>query len=169
MKGTRILRASQPKGVFEQVIVGDTSKPGTCMEIVPSTEPVGGDYQYKAYGTQAASGDQYVTADGNRKAIAVLLENDAEDLTYDDAYTANDRGTIYWPANGEKLNMLVANVAGTGDTFIIGQEMMLDDGTGKLVTASSPEACPFTILETVSTALTADAHKLCRFNGEGGA
>ena len=169
MKGTRILIASPTRGVYEDVIVGDTSKPGTVMEMKPATEPIGNLFTYRAYGTQAASGGNFVSNDGDRKAIAVLLEKDDEAKIYSDAYVANDRGRVYFPATGEELNMLVANIAGTGDAFAIGDELMVNDGDGKLIACDSDaEAHPFTVRETVA-ALAADAWVRCRFNGEGGA
>ena len=169
MKGTRILISSPSRGFFEHVYITGVPEPGVCMEIKPSTEPVGGLFNYQMYGTQAASGEQYISASGNRKAVAILMEKDDVGGIYSRAYVANEIGRIYWPAMGEQFNIVVANVSGTGDTFIIGQEMMLEDGTGQLVTGSSSEACPFTMLETVATALTVDTRKWVRFNGECGA
>ena len=170
MKGTRILVTSKPRGVFEDVYVVGTPKPGVVMEIEPSVEPVGGIFHYAVYGTQGGSSGQYVSADGNRKAIAILLEKDQEGGTYNTAYADDEMGRVYWPAMGEQFNMIFEVVSGTPDTFIIGEEMMVDDGTGKLLTAtSSVEAHPFTCLETETTALAADEWKWVRFNGEGGA
>jgi hypothetical protein len=170
MKGSRIIVTSRPRGVFEEVVITGTPKPGTVMEIKPATEPVGNVFNYQAYGTQAASGGKFVTNDGDRKAIAILLENDQEGKTYDDAYAANDRGKVYYPAPGETFNMIFQVQSGTGDTFAIGDEMMVDDGTGKLIAADSDaEAHPFTCLETEDTALAADELKWVRFNGAGGA
>lgn len=169
MKGTRILITSKPRGVFEDVFVVGTPKPGTVMEIEPTTEPLNGIFHYAVYGTQAASSGQYVSNDGDRKAIAILVEKDQEGKIYSDSYVDDDMGRVYWPAMGEQVNMLVEDVAGTGDDFAIGEEMMVDDGTGKLLTADSDaEAHPFTALETV-TDPTADHWIHCRFNGEGGA
>ena len=170
MKGTRILVTSKPRGVFEEVIIVGTPKPGTVMEIDAAVEPIGNVFTYQAYGTTAASGGNYVAADGNKKAIAVLLENDHEGKTYDDAYAAGDRGKVYYPAMGEQFNMIVQVQSGTGDTFAIGDEMMVDDGTGKLLACDSDaEAHPFTNLETEATPLDADEWKWVRFNGAGGA
>lgn len=174
MKGTRILITSKPRGVFEDVYVTGTPKPGTLMEITPATEPIGNVFNYSIYGTTAASGGNFVSADGDRKAIAVLLEKDQEGKTYDDAYVSGDMGRVYFPAMGEHINMIFAVVAGTGDTFAIGDEMMAsnaaDASLGKLIAADSDaEAHPFTCLETEATALAADELKWCRFNGEGGA
>jgi len=170
MKGTRVVIASPMRGVVEHCYITGTPKPGTCMEIKPATEPVGGVFNYQAYGTQAASGGKFVGADGNRKAVAVLLEKDQEAGIYSDAYAAGDLGRVYYPVMGEWLNVLFANVAGTSDTLAIGDEFMIDDGTGKLMAVDSDaEAHPFTCLETVATALTADTMIWCRFNGAGGA
>lgn len=169
MKGTRILVTAKPGGVFEDVYVVSTPKPGTCMEIEPAIEPVGNVFSYACYGTQAASSDKFVTGDGNRKAVAVLLEKDDEGRIYSTAYADGEMGRIYWPRMGEQLNMILEDVSGTGETFAIGDELMIDDGTGKLLAVSSPEAAPFTLLETVSTAPTADHVRWCRFNGECGA
>lgn len=169
MKGTRILVTSKPRGVFEDVYITGTPKPGVVMEIVPSTEPVGGLFNYAVYGTQAASGGQYVSNDGDRKAIAILLEYDQEGGIYSRSYVTGELGHIYWPAMGEQFNMILEDVAGTGDDFVIGEELMVDDGTGKLLTADSDaEAHPFTNLET-TTDPTADHWNWTRFNGEGGA
>lgn len=169
MKGTRILVTSKPRGVFEDVYITGTPKPGTVMEITPSTAHVGGLFNYAVYGTTAGSSGQYVSNDGDRKAIAILLEQDQEADIWSTAYVTGDLGRVYWPAMGEQFNMLVEDVSGTGDDFIIGEEMMVDDGTGKLLTAdSNAEAHPFTALEAV-TDPTADHWIWCRFNGEGGA
>ena len=169
MKGTKILLASPTRGVTEQIIVSGTPKPGTCMEMVPATEPVGGLFSYAVYGTQAASGGNFVAADGNKKAVAVLLEKDQEAKIYSDAYATGDRGRVYFPIPGEELNMLFENQSGTADAFAIGDEAMIDDGTGKLLAVDSDaEAQPFTVRET-KAALTADAWIRCRFNGTGGA
>ncbi|KKN70643.1 hypothetical protein LCGC14_0429160 [marine sediment metagenome] len=169
MKGTRILVTSKPRGVFEDVYVVGTPKPGTIMEIEPTTAEVGGLFHYAVYGTQAASSGQYVSNDGDRKAIAILLEYDQQGGIYSRSYVDDELGRIYWPVMGEQFNILVEDVAGTGDDFAIGEEMMVDDGTGKLLTAdSNAEAHPFTALEVV-TDPTADHWIWCRFNGEGGA
>ena len=170
MKGTRILGTTKPRGVWENAYIIGTPKPGTMMELVPATEPVGNVFSYAPYGTQAASGGQFVSADGDKKVIAVLMEKDDEGKTFDDAYVSGDIGRIYFPLPGERLNMLFQNQAGTSDVFAIGDEMMADDSTGKLIAAGADvEAHPFTCLETVAAALTADAHEWCRCNGEGGA
>jgi len=169
MKGTRILVSSPTRGVYEDIHVVGTPKPGTLMEIEPTTAPIGGRFSYAAYGTTTYDNGDFVENDGDRKVIAVLLEKDQEGDTYDDAYADDDLGRIYFPAPGEQLNMRVENQGGTGDSFAIGDELMADNGTGKLLACDTDaEAHPFTVLEVVA-ALTADACVWCRFNSAGGA
>ena len=167
MQGTKIVATENPRGYYEAVTVVGTPKPGTVMAML-STAPVQGVYSWEPYGTTAASGGNGVAADGNRKVIAVLVEKFWEGKTYNDAYVTGDMGRVYFPLPGDKLNMLLENQGGTGDSFAIGDELMVDDGTGKLLACDSDaEAQPFTVLETVA-ALTADAHAFVRFNGSGG-
>lgn len=171
MKGTRILITSKPRGVFEDVYVTGTPKPGTMMEIDPAVAAIGGIFRYQVAGTEAGSSGQYMTEDGDKKCIAVLLEKDQEAGTYDTSYVAGDLGRLYYPAMGEQLNARVGDVSGTGDDYIIGTELMIDENTnvGMLMPADSDaEAHPFTCLEA-STDVTAEWLAWCRFNGAGGA
>lgn len=168
MKGTRIIVTSRPRGVYEDVFVVGTPKPGTVMEI-NNTAQVGNVFSYSVYGTFAHDTGQGIENDGDRKAIAILLEKDQESAIYSDAYVTGDMGRVYYPAMGEQFNMLVEDVSGTGDDFFISEEMMVDDGTGKLLTADgNAQAHPFTCMEVVTDPL-ADHWMWCRFNGEGGA
>lgn len=170
MKGTRIIVTGPMarRGVFEDIFVSGTPKPGTVMELLV-TAPVQNKFTYGVYGVTGASSGQGVSNDGDRKAIAILVEKDDEAKTFDDAYVTGDQGRVYFPAMGETFNMLIEDVAGTGDDFAVAEELMVDNGTGKLLTADSDaEAHPFTCLETVTNPL-ADHHTWCRFNGEGGA
>ena len=148
-----------PRGKFEQVIVSGTPKPGTILQVAAATEPVNGNFTYEVY-NQAADGNN--PSGGH----AILLEDSLQGKLDSDAYVTGTLGMVYFPLPGEDVRCLVANVAGTGDTFAIGDKMIVDDGTGKLVaTTGSPEQEPFTIMETKSTALTADTLVHCRYNG----
>jgi hypothetical protein len=170
MKGTRI-QVSHPggaaKGVqLEGVIAtGQTPKPGTVMEMT-ATALVGTLNTWTPYGVTAASGGNFVNADGDRKMIAILLE-DFDGGYYDTAYAAGDMCRIYIPQAGEEFNMILENQSGTGDAFTLGQELMVDNGTGKLLACDSDaESQPFHIMEAAS-ALTADAHNWVMFRGHG--
>ena len=168
MKGTKIIVSSHPRGVFEECTIVGTPKPGTVMELDDGVSAVGNVFSWAAYGTDAASGGNNVTNDGDRKIIAILLEKKHEGGDYNTAYAAGDRGYLYFPLMGETFNMILENQAGTGDAFTIGQELMVDDGTGKLLACdTNAEAHPFMCLETVS-ALTADAHAWVMFTGSAG-
>ena len=172
MKGTRI-QVSHPggaaKGIQMEGIIasGQTPKPGTVMEMT-ATAAVASFFCWTPYGVTAASGGNFVSADGDRKLIVILLENFKEGKIYSDAYAAGDHCYLYVPQAGEEFNMLLQNQSGTGDTFTLGQELMVDDGTGKLLACDSDaEAQPFHIMSAVSSALTADAHNWVMFRGHG--
>ena len=168
MKGTRIQASSPSRGVFENCIIQGTPKPGTVMELQPAVAPVGGMFTYQAYGTQAYDNGDFVENDGDRKVIAILLEKDDEGGIYSDAYADADIGRLYFPVMGEHFNMILANQSGTGDSFAIGDELMVDNGDGKLMACNTDaEAHPFTCLEVVA-ALTADGLGWVRFNGSAG-
>lgn len=153
--GTILVQAN-PRGVIESCIVSGTPKPGTCMTIKAATEPVGGIFTFEAYDRDA---------DGNRAEVAVLLEDETQGKLITDAYVSGTYGRVYYPLPGDKLQMLLKNIAGTGDSFAIGDLLIIDDGTGKLIaTTGSPEMESFRCRET-QAALTADLHVLCSYTG----
>jgi len=141
MKGNEIIVSAEPQGRFLEGIVSGTPSPGTVMQITAATEPVNGRHTWEAYNPGA---------DGNQRLIAVLLPDALQGNIYSDAYTSGDRCFLYCPIAGEELNMLVADVdTGTSDSFAIGDIMIVDDGTGKLIaTTGTPESEPFIIMET---------------------
>lgn len=164
-RGSSIIVNAQPRGVFEEVIVVGTPKPGTVMNIVRSTAAVNGRFSAEPAGTTAASGVQGMAADGNRLPICVLLEDSLQGKTADDAYVTGTQGRVYYPAPGEDLNMIVENQSGTTDDFVIGDKLIVDDGTGKLlISASTPESEPFICLETFSD-LAADRLTWVKYTG----
>jgi len=156
-KGTEIIVTANPRGVKAEGFVSGTPKPGTCMQVKAATEPVGGRHTWEVFNADA---------DGNRRIIAILLPKRLEGGLETAAYVDGDRCYLYFPLPGDMLNMLVANISGTSDTFGIGDLLMVDDGTGKLIASTgSPESEPFVMMETVSTALTADTLEWVMFTG----
>lgn len=143
----RILLTPYQNGRQIEGVIDGTPKPGTCMTIKAEVEPdSGGRLTWEAYNRDANS---------NRALFAVLLEN-FRGGDPSAAYVSGERGRLYFPLNGDELLMLVANIEGTGDAFTIGQYLIIENGTGKLLaTASSPEIEPFVVMET-KAALTAD-------------
>lgn len=145
-----IIVSPNPRGVFLEGIINGTPKPGTCV-----SQKSDGEYE-------AWNGG----ADGERDLVAILLEDRLQGGTVDDAYVSGTRCYMYVPAAGEEFLMLLANIAGTGDAFAIGDKLIIDDGTGKLIaTTGSPEMEPFKVREA-QTALTADTLVLCQYTGQ---
>lgn len=163
--GKKIQVSAHPKGHQESCTVIGTPKPGIIMDIVRPGVSGHGRWNYEPYGTTAASGVQGVTADGNRCAIAILLEDDEQGATYNDAYVSGRPGKIYFPIMGEEFNLWLQNQSGTADDFVVGDKLIVDDGTGQLlISAGSPESEPFIMLET-QTDLTADTLVWVKFTG----
>jgi len=157
-KGSGIIVSAQPRGVFTEGTLSGTPKPGTLMEKVPGTDIDGtGRFTYRVYqpGT-----------DGERRQVLVLLEDALQGKTATDAYTTGARIRMYTPVAGEELNVLKGDVAGTGDDFTIGQQLIIDTGTGKVIgTTGSPESEPFECNETI-TDPTADQLVWVTYTGQ---
>ena len=140
-KGNEIIVSAEPMGRFHEGIVHTALKPGTCVQIQAATEPIGGRFEWEAYNA---------AADGDQRLVAVLLPDSLQGKLATDAYVAGDRCFIYCPIAGEELNMLVTDLdTGTTEAFAIGDLLMIDDGTGKLVdTTGTPEMESFICMET---------------------
>ena len=156
-KGNNIIVSNNPRGRFMEGYVNAALKPGTVVQVDVS-EGLGDDGypDWEAY----APG-----TDGNQRAIAVLLEDKSAHAAATVAYASGARCQVYFPLPGEELNMLIADVAGTGDSHAFGETLIVDNSTGKLIaTTGSPESEPFQLWETLS-ALTADTLAHCLFTG----
>ena len=152
-KGNCIIVSAQPRGVFKEGYIVGTPKPGTCVVLEPgqTTPDDTGRFNYEPAGATAASGSIGMGADGDRIAIGVLLENTLEGKLATDAYATGDRVRIYFPLPGEDLNVLYQNQSGTADDVAIGQPLIVDDGTGKvLISAGTVESEPFAALEVIT-------------------
>lgn len=146
--GNGIIVSAEPKGVYLEGIITDTSKPGTMMEIVPATDAVAGEFSFRCY-QPGTSGDP--------RLIIILLPDELQGGLNTTAYTANTRGYLYCPLPGEIINILVKDIAGTGDTHAIGDRMYAETGSGKfLVQSTSANISQFTLVEKATTAFTAD-------------
>jgi len=144
-----ILVSGHPGGRFLGGIISGTPKPGTVMQIKSATEKVGGLFTYEVYNRDA---------DGDRPKgpIFILLEKKLIGQGVDSAYSDGETGHLYVPEEGDEFLMRLLDVSGTGDTHAIGEILMIDDGTGKLIaTTGTPETESFVCLETLA-APTAD-------------
>lgn len=151
MKGSRILVTGEPKGVFMEgyLTTSLTPKPGIIVNML-STAPVGGRFYWEPYGETGASGNNGVAADGDRRLMAVLLPDELQGRNYDTAYATGDRIFMYCPLPGEEMNVIFQNISGTGSDqdLGVGDQLMVDDGTGKLLVAdNNAESEPFISLE----------------------
>lgn len=156
-KGNTILIDLEPRGVFREGYIEGTPKPGTIMKVKPATAIDGtGRHTWIPYDEGA---------DGERTTIWVLLENKLEGKLFTDAYATGDRARFYAPLPGEHLNVLKGDVSGTADDFAVGDKLIVDDGTGKVIaTTGSPEAEPFIAMEAIVDPV-ADQLVWCEFTG----
>lgn len=146
-KGNEIIVSADPKGVFVEGIVVGTPKPGQCMYPTTAAE-VGGRKTYEPAGTTGSLG---MSADGDRIPILVLLADEMQGKSATDAYVSGSRIRMYAPAMGEELNVLYQNQSGTADDVAVGQKLMVDDGTGKiLLTTGGGVSEPFVSLSTIT-------------------
>lgn len=159
-RGNLIIVTADPKGQFEEgfVATGETFYPGMIVQRDASVALKGGRHTYKIYNRDA---------DGDHPAGAfwVVLGDIMQGHISSDSIAAGERCFLYAPRSGEELNLLVANIAGTADDHALGEILMVDDGTGKLVaTTGSPETEVAQLLEAI-TDPTADTLAWCQWSG----
>lgn len=153
MKGNRIILEGSPKGKFMECVISGTPKPGTFMEIVGSTAPVGGRFTFRAT----------TRNDGTKGPIVILKEDDIQGKRYSDAYVSGTVGFLYWPIAGEEFNAMYRYAPGTSTVSEenIGDLLEIDGATGMLqaVGSTGPThvSAPFYLLEHLGVALTANA------------
>lgn len=146
-KGNTIVLSVPPKGVMEGGIINDTSKPGTLMQIDTSVQV---DKHGRKTWIAAAPG-----ADGLLKgAYPVLMEDKKQGKAVTDAYVAGTECQLYFPLPGEDFNALCGEVAGTGNTYAIGDALELDAETGILVPYSATPQNVFAQCMEVVTQVT---------------
>src|SRR5207248_4401613 len=89
--------------------------------------------------------------DGKAAQIAVLEEDMLQGFTIGVAGVAGTLRKLYFPRRGEDINCLVGEVAGTGNTYAIGDRLILDAEDGLLVPESgSPQATIAVCCEVVT-------------------
>lgn len=159
-RGSEIIVSANPQGVFLEGTIYGTPKPGTVMQ-VKATALIGGRPVWQVYDT---------AGDGYPGMVAVLLPDSLQGGLATTAYATGTHCFLYCPIAGEELNMLVADVSGTGtsgsEAKAIGDILMVDDGTGKLVDDSSGLRKPFILLEAQAEPISADALLHCMYTGQ---
>lgn len=154
-RGNKVILSAHPAGKFAEGTIYGTPKPGIVLSIkTPFYE--GGWHLW----------EPFTPASGHKRLIAVLLEDDLLGGTLDTAFVSGTRCKIYYPQMGDELNMLIADLAGTGadNTHAALEQLMVQTATGKLIADSSGESEPFTLLEAVTTTTT-DAHAPVVYTG----
>lgn len=154
-RGNKVVISSPQCGKQFAGVVAGTPKPGTVMEIQTPFYR-GGVHLWRVYqpGT-----------DGERRVIAVLLEDDLQGFKLGDANVDDTMRQLYIPVEGDELNMLFLDVTGTADDHAALEMLIVDTGTGKLIaTTGSPESEPFQLLEAV-TDPAADFYAPCMYTG----
>lgn len=162
MLGNMIITTPEPRGRRFGAVISGNLLPGICVQIKAATEPdAGGNFTWEPYDKSGS---------GAPGLFGILDYDKQQGKTYLDAYVSGKHGFIYIPQPGETFNMLVADIAGTGATsdYAIGDLLMPQDGTGKLVDALLGTAQytirPFAVLETYND-MVADTLLHVMFNG----
>lgn len=163
MRGSKIIVTADPRGLRTEGTITDTSKPGTHMEIVPATAPVGGRFSWRCASTTS------VASAGAKSPKVILLENWVVGKIYSDAYAANERCFLYYPNAGDELNLILGDVSGTGDAAVaIGDFFGIDPTTtpGKLKRNSSYTSTPYHANEAYAAGLAADIWLWVTYRGD---
>jgi hypothetical protein len=161
-RGNRTIVTADPKGQFEEgyVATGQTFYPGMVVQVDASVALKGGRHTYGVYNRDAdgnmPAGPYYVVT-GELHLLVGL------DQTV--AYAAGERVSLYSPRAGEELNLLLLNVAGTADDHALGEILMVDDGTGKLIVTTGTPESECALLKEAVTDPTADTLAWCVWTG----
>jgi hypothetical protein len=147
-RGQTIVISECPRGVETagHGKTGETFYPGMIVQMDPSVSLIGNRHTFKIYNRDA---------DGNNPAGAFYVVREHAYRDIDQPYAANEMLNLYVPLPGEEVNLLLANIAGTGDDHTAGEILMVDDGTGKLIaTTGSPEREVAMLLEDITDPTT---------------
>lgn len=146
-RGNRIVVNPDAKGMYEwgYIAAGSTVLvPGTVWQRDPTVALKAGKHTYKVY-QPGADGENPL---GGYWVLTEDLYTGRDAAT---AYAAGDLVKFYSPRMGDELNLVVLNLAGTADDHALGEKMMLDHGTGKLiVTTGTPEDEVAELLEAIT-------------------
>ena len=85
--------------------------------------------------------------------VAILLPDGLRGQIATTAYVAGERCFMYCPVAGEEMNVLLQDVAGTADDFVVGDRLIVDDSTGKFLATTGTAADksePFVVLQAVT-------------------
>jgi hypothetical protein len=143
-RGQRIVVNPDAKGTYKWGYLATAEYPGTVFQVDPTVALKSGQHTLKVYqpGTDGENplGGYWVLVEDLMTARTTVTQ-----------YAAGEFAKFYSPRMGDELNLLVANLAGTADDHPLGEKMMLDTGTGKLiVTTGTPEDEVAVLLEAIT-------------------
>lgn len=147
-RGSLIVVTAGADGQYQEgkVAAGQTFYPGMVVQRDPSAALTMGKHTYKLY-DRAADGDRPA---GAFWVVTGNLER-GRSLPVTTAIVAGSWTEFYCPEAGDELNLLLGDVAGTGDSHTAGEILMVDDGTGCLVaTTGSPQTEVAQLLENIA-------------------
>jgi len=140
-RGSLIIVSGQPQGKFKAGLLGDSSVPGTIMQVkVGLAASANGQFTWIACNTGLA-GDSVVPS--------VLLGDQRDGLL---STTTPGNGTTIWmyvPIAGEEMNVLVGVAGGTANYLTIGERLMINGSSGVLILATGT-IMQWIVLELVS-------------------
>lgn len=141
-RGNRIVVNPDARGHYEWGFLASAEKPGTVMQIDPTVAIKAGKHTWKVF-TRDADGDR------PRGPFAVLVEDVYNGVQATTAYASGDFAKLYFPADGDEMNLLFLNQSGTADDIALGDLLIVDSGTGKVFKTTG------TVETEVATALEA--------------
>lgn len=153
MLGSRIVVSSAPKGMFMEVVISGTPKPGTMMQFKIGTAFDGGNRPtFEVYNPGG---------DGFPDDVAILTDDGPHSnlgRDFDTAFADGDRGMLYFPIPGDELNVRRSDITGTGspaEDISVGEKLLIVSGTGfvspvAIGLANSPAYKPFRAMEAIT-------------------
>jgi hypothetical protein len=143
-RGNRVVVNPDAKGAYEWGYVATAEYPGTIMQLDPSVALKAGKHTWVPYSRDA---------DGNhpKGPFAVIVEDLYQGKAATAAHVAGEICKMYIPLPGDEINLLFGNAAGTADDIALGDILMVDSGTGKVVeTTGTPETEVAVALEAIT-------------------
>jgi hypothetical protein len=128
MRGNDIVVSGNPRGVFLEGTLLDSSLPGTIMEMDPNTAFIGGEPGRIASAPGTA---------GEAVLMAVLINDNLDGLPATSGQATGTRCRLYVPISGEDCNVLVGEASGTGVSVTQGDRLMIAATGGQIVEATS--------------------------------
>lgn len=162
MRGNEIIVTADPKGQFEEgyVKTGQTFYPGMIVIKDFSVSLIGGRHTFKIYD----SGTDGLMPAGAFWVVTNLLQAMLGKLATE-SIAAGEKVQFYSPRAGEELNLLLKDVAGTGDDHTAGERLVVDDASSKLIAfTGTPNTVVAALKETV-TDPAADTLAWCEWTG----